>query len=484
MSLLLTGALPAAAMAQHDDEIVELRQMVKSQQVEIEALKRRLDQMDSGQATNLPPSAQASHSSSKVVQSSAPLPKLGYAQPSDAHPQALDARLARIESAQIKAVLVDWSKGSPEFSTADGSLTFRPRGRVLMDLGATMGSNNGARNIVATQTRSVRLGVEGAIGRNLSYVVEGDFADNDVTVKSAYLAWTTRVVGHQAEFALGNRLNDRGLDGSSGTISVPFIERNLVAQAIIPVRGFFGMGAAARLYGDNWHLGLQLSGDDINNPGTSSDSLTLGGRAHWNPVRTDMLIVHLGAWAFYEKLAHDVARPTRAVAIGGFFNDNLRVASGTFLNPRKGAGYGFELGLIKTSLWAYGEYGSRQLEASLGRETRQEAWALAAGWFLTGDTPPYLARGGVWSRPKVKSSFTRGGTGALELALRYEGVDYSDNPTAGRGKALTAGVNWYLNNFTRLQFNAIDWTVENPLTDGTRPSDKGQTVVGRAQIAF
>ena len=90
----------------------------------------------------------------------------------------------------------------------------------------------------------------------------------------------------------------------------------------------------------------------------------------------------------------------------------------------------------------------------------------------------------MWSRPKVRHAVVDGGPGAIELAARYEALDYSDNPTAGRGTALTLGANWYLNNFVRLQLNAIDWTTRNPNAAGVANDDHGQTLVGRAQIAF
>ncbi len=110
---------------------------------------------------------------------------------------------------------------------------------------------------------------------------------------------------------------------------------------------------------------------------------------------------------------------------------------------------------------------------------------MQGGWFLTGETPPYLTRGGVWSRPKVLHPFTTGGSGAVELAARYEALDYSDDPTAGRGTALTVGINWYLNNFVRLQLNAIDWTLANPgAVPNTVVNDHGRSLIGRAQIAF
>jgi phosphate-selective porin OprO/OprP len=479
-ALLLLGlsiALPARA--QSSDEVARLTRLVEAQQAQIARLEARLNAMDPAKAVATP----ASPAVAAQDQRRSPA-TLGQPLPSDAHPPALDARLARIERAQRDGAHVDWSKGTPEFTSADGNFSFRPRGRILIDLGTTTGSSVPARNITATSARSLRLGMEGAIGQHLSYVLESDFADNEVTIKSAYLAWTTRFLGRQAEFALGNRLNDRGLDGSSGTISVPFLERNVVAQGIIPARGFFGLGAAARVYGGRWHLGVQVSGDDVNNPGTQGDSLTIAARAHWNPVKTPEWLVHLGVWGFQEKIAGDVVRPVRSIALGGFYNDNLRVLPGNFANATRGTGYGGEFALFYHALWASAEAGQRDLENRASAGTRHSAWSVSSGWFLTGETPPYLARGGVWSRPKVLHPVTSGGNGAVELAARYEEIDYSHTPRAGRGTAATIGVNWYLNNFVRLQLNAIDWTIVNPDANGMSVSDRGHSVVGRAQIAF
>ncbi|GAN15299.1 porin [Sphingomonas paucimobilis] len=482
LAMGLCTAMPVAAEETGQDDIGRLTRLVEQQQAQIARLEARLAAVEGQAAAPPPPALPANSARLTVAPRRDPLP-LGQALPSESHPPSLEARLARIEQARKDEVHVDWSKGTPEFTSADGKFSFRPRGRILVDWAGTTGSALPVRNIVATQARSLRIGFEGAIGKHLSYLLEGDFADNDPAIKSAYVAWTTRFMGQQAEFALGNRLNDRGLDGSSGTISVPFMERNFVGQGIIPVRGFFGLGAAARVYGDGWHVGVQVSGDDISNPGTQSDGLTIAARAHWNPVKTADWLVHLGVWGFNESIAADASRPTRSIAVGGFFNDNLRIAAGSFPNAASGDGYGFELGTLHKQFWAYAEYGARTLRNVAGASTKQTAWAVQGGWFLTGETPPYLTRGGVWSRPRVLRPFTSGGSGAVELATRYEELDYSDNPTAGRGTALTLGVNWYLNNFVRLQLNAIDWSVANPVAGRPVP-DHGQTLLGRAQIAF
>ena len=77
------------------------------------------------------------------------------------------------------------------------------------------------RNISGTEIRSVRLGAEGRYGI-LGWAVEGDFADNAVAWKSVYATVDHRLFGLPADLTVGNRLNDRGIDGSSSTSNTPF----------------------------------------------------------------------------------------------------------------------------------------------------------------------------------------------------------------------------------------------------------------------
>ncbi len=51
---------------------------------------------------------------------------------------------------------------------------------------------------------------------------------------------------------------------------------------------------------------------------------------------------------------------------------------------------------------------------------------------------------------KVNDPVTSGGWGAFELAGRVDHYDYSDAPRGGLGKSYTLGLNWYLNDWSRL----------------------------------
>jgi len=117
-----------------------------------------------------------------------------------------------------------------------------------------------------------------------------------------------------------------------------------------------------------------------------------------------------------------------------------------------------------------------------------KAWSLSSGYFITGELPPYNARLGTFAQPKVRNPVLRGGPGAVEVLARYENIDYSGVPTAGDGWAATGGVNWYLDNVIRLQFNVIHWSATNrsgairPRTAG-KPSAAASASPSRASAA-
>ncbi len=316
--------------------------------------------------------------------------------------------MAKVEAAQAKAPKVSWSKGAPQFSNADGSFTFRPRGRLFVDASSTGGSDFADRNISGTEIRSVRLGAEGSYGR-LGYVVEGDFADNEVAWKSVYASVDHRLFGAQAELSIGNRLNDRGLDGSSSTTNTPFADRNVVGTLILPQRGLFGVGLTERVFGQGWHASLSVAGNDLNNAGEDNDSLTVAARAHWNPLLSEAATVHLGAWAFHEDIPAGATGVLRSSAISGHFNDLVKIAPGALAGAERGTAYGVEAAGFFGPGWVSGEWGTRRIGGvgSAGRyDVDHSAWTVSGGVFLFGASPAYTAKSGTWGKVKVQDPVT------------------------------------------------------------------------------
>ncbi len=112
------------------------------------------------------------------------------------------------------------------------------------------------------------------------------------------------------------------------------MERTVVSTAIIPQRGFYGVGIMPRLFWKTGHASLTVTGDRIDGNQATNDSRTVLGRAHWNPVKGDRSVLHVGLWGFDEALSSAATTLTRNTVIGGRFNGALRVSTGTLLGGR------------------------------------------------------------------------------------------------------------------------------------------------------
>jgi phosphate-selective porin len=101
-------------------------------------------------------------------------------------------------------------------------------------------------------------------------------------------------------------------------------------------------------------------------------------------------------------------------------------------------------------------------------DARYQSWYVQGTWLLTGEPK---------TRPvKPALDFPGGGVGAVELTGRYDRIWFDSvdgtaeafaNPRAENilltgERAVTLGVNWTLNRFIKLQFNAIREHVDNP----------------------
>ncbi len=377
---------------------------------------------------------------------------------------------------------VSWRDGGPEFKSSDGSFSFHPRGRVLIDYTSTHGSRYDPRNVTGTDLSSGRLGAEGQIGA-LGYKIDADFAGDAVSLKDTYVSYDTKFGGLPAEFYVGNKLKDRSLDGGTSGIHTPFMERNAVASVGAEQSGYYGLGLTAKLIGDNWHASLAVTGDDVGNDDTASDTVAYLARAHWNPVNGENGFIHLGGWYWYENLGDDVAsiNKTSPVALG--WNGNVRVSASSIANVTNDHAWGAELGGVYRNFWGFAETTVRTIDSSTVDSVDQKATSVYAGWLITGEKPGFNRRNGAWGTTKVLHPVTDGGPGAFELAARYDKYDFLDAARGGEGDAWTLGLNWYLTNWTRLMLDYVHWKTDNKVGDFQGP-DSGNTIGVRTQVAF
>lgn len=457
-ALVLAAAGGASAQTVTDADLANL---VRQQAAEIERLKQRLDTLESQTARPAPVIT------APVAPAAAPI----------------------VTAAREPVETFDWDDGAPKITSADGSRSFRIRGRALVDYSTTTGSDFSARNISTTGVRALRVGVEGELGDHFFYQAELDVAEGEGEVKGAFIGYRNRYAGHDYDIRLGSVLSDRSLEYSTGNDTTPFIERSIVSQALAPQKGVFGIGVMGRVFGPNYHASLQFAGDDTTGgtAGQSSrDVFSTTVRAHWNPIKGPRHALHLGAWAFNERLTTDLTSYSRNTDIGGRWNDNLTVALGAIPGLESATAAGLEFGGYNGPVWAFAEAGERTLsirEALGGGDVDTKAWNVSAGWFLTGERSHYSARQGNFGGVSVRNPVDEGGLGGLELLVRYEDVDYSDAPLGGTGSAATLGANWYLTDISRIMMNVIAWETENRAGAFVGP-DSGTTVTVRGQVSF
>jgi phosphate-selective porin OprO and OprP len=117
----------------------------------------------------------------------------------------------------------------------------------------------------------------------------------------------------------------------------------------------------------------------------------------------------------------------------------------------------------------------------------------SSGWYVSGS---FAVTGeNKESGIEPRRPFLQGGFGAIELAARYERIEFglgngsdlpSDSPRAeytylNGEKILTLGVNWYVNRFVKVQLNGIKETVDDPATSPIPGQPSVWTVAVRFQ---
>lgn len=380
---------------------------------------------------------------------------------------------------------LELQNGSPVLVFSDGNATFRPLAQLIVDGETTGGAREAARNRGDHGVRAAHLGFAGTVGNRLVYQLETEFASGSADILWAYVGWRGKVAGAGADILAGNLQNDRSVEGSSGGEALPFAEPNFVASAIAPDRGGFGFGAQARLIGGNWHASFAVTGNDIdaNNPQTGNR--TILARAHWNPVKRDGAILHVGAWTFDETFTGGTRTLGADTNVAHGLNLRTVLPSPPLVGATGDQGAGVEAGGVLGPLWMMGEAGRRVIDLPR-TEAHAIAKSLSAGWFLTGEAPPYAAATGGFGRPVVARSVFQGGSGQVELTARYEDIRFTMPGFRNTGSSVTGGVNWYLSSQMRLMGNVTAWRMApDQRMAGTGPrTDHGTTFVLRAQFVL
>ncbi len=345
--------------------------------------------------------------------------------------------------------------------------------------------------------RRARLAAKGNVTKNTSYIMEFDFAASQARFVDVWMNFASvPVLGN---IRVGRWRQPFGMSALTSVRELPFLER-ATPFAFVPFRQS-GIGAYNTAFDDNLTWAISA----YRYPSTGFGN-TIGDNGGWGMAgRVTALpyyandgeqLIHVGVDYSFNDPANDLLRFQNQPEIFVGENAGNPILPGT---PPSTPPF-VDTGAVRTknqSLWglegaaAYGPlyfqseaYWSTVNLLNGGSNTYPGAYAQAR-WILTGERLPYNKKGGIFGRvvPNQNVSFATGGIGAWELAARYSYIDLNGVNQPGPGRLLndlTIGLSWYINGYTKMQFNYIrPW-----LTDPTLGRSTANIFALRSQIDF
>lgn len=294
-----------------------------------------------------------------------------------------------------------------------------------------------------------RVWAEGDLTDRLSYKAEIDFGLEEVVWQDVFLSYA---LNDTSKVTVGN-IKTLSLENLTSDAVTTFMERG-------PYNDVLGLGRLisleAKTGGANWTAAAAVTGESLNDVDTHPQEVGFSLRGTFAPINEDRQKAHLGAWV----RQRDRDAPSRL---------NYRLRPNTNFGPRfvstssfgeADTTLGLEAAYVHGPLAVQGEWAHVDVDGTTS-DAQLNTWYASGSWFLTGHMRNYSAKNGRFERVKVESPVTKGGLGAIELALRYDNADLSEAPGGGEYSGWTLVANWHLTSNTRVMFNYTDSENDN-----------------------
>jgi phosphate-selective porin OprO/OprP len=326
--------------------------------------------------------------------------------------------------------------------------------------------------------RRARIGAQGNIGTSARWVAEIDFANGNFRPRDLYVALTA--LPGVREVRVGYFREPFSLEGATSSRFITFMERSPLNQ-LDPARNW---GVGAYWWPESQRGTFAIGGFRTN---TNNGGFSPGDGGDW-AVTTRLTalpmyvndegmfrLVHVGG-AFSQRVP-----PNDVVTYAPNPQSNILDVSDSPASPflptvnipsKSQQLYNLQAATVFGPLSFQGEWFATGIQQIGGGPVFLHGAYAYASYFLTGEHRGYDRTEGAFSRVSVRrplvktASAPASGFGAVEVAARFAVADFvSSNlpqPTSGplalapNGAVLyegTFGVNWYLNDYTRLMFN-------------------------------
>ena len=395
---------------------------------------------------------------------------------------------------------VKW-KGAPQISSRDGKFSFKVGGRLQLDFNSINQDERitGERDVNGFEARRARLNVSGVLWYDWKYKFEVDFADNEVDVKDAYMAYTGFSDWHNFTVLWGQFKLANTLEGYTSSRFITFMERAAFIEAFNAEPRRLGVGIHAGSNDDfGWSFQTSYNGNSIGDTGDVFSSEThFAIRGTIAPVNTDDAVIHLGG--SYRNRDAGTDEDGTADLFRYRARPNLHLAD-RFVETDRIAQSDDYWGLEGAAVWrrfsVQGEYAELTPDVSSyftrmstrGLNPDYDGWYVYGSFFLTDDSraPGYSAKKGAFGRVKPNNPFSirNGGWGAWEIAGRYDTLDLgsdaslldaagADCDECGDQGTWLIGLNWYPTAYTRLMFNVVSSDIGGVFNDNDNATIDG-----------
>jgi len=410
---------------------------------------------------------------------------------------ALDQKLTLLEhNANVKEGPTT-TAGRDTFSITSPDQMFRLRvgGHLQLD-GKTFAGDNPHLLTDALNIRRARTVLEGNLGKYVDFRFVPDFGNGQSLVYDAY---ADVKIEPYAILRGGKFKTPLGLEILQNDADRTFIE-NALPSDLLPNRdeGFQVHGDIVRRV--NYRLAVVNGAPDgANIDGSTHNGKDVVGRVFATPFAPSgpkmLKGLGFGVGASSGRQDEGAVLPTFKSTAGQaiFFAYGTKTVT-PFADGRR-LTYTPQLYYYAGPFGLMAEYvdSAQKVAATMGSQTivhdiDNHAWQVAGSWVLTGQQKSYRA---VIPDKCLEGNDNRG-IGAWELVARYTALNvdpttfaagFADPTKSARAaRAWAVGMNWYLNYFTKLQFEYEQTRFEQGAVTGNRPVERA--LEERLQIAF
>jgi phosphate-selective porin OprO/OprP len=439
----------------------------------VEALERKLEQLEKRVDAALPPEAAA-----------------GLTATTSGRLDQLDQKVQFLEQGRQGKEAPVLTAGRDTFSISSPDKAFRLRiGGHLQADGKSFFDNQSHLLTSSFNLRRARPILEGSVGKYVDFRFVPDFGNGQTVLYDAYADIKMHLL---AVLRAGKFKTPLGLEVLQNDAEVTFIERalpsdllpnrdegfqvygNLLDRVSYAVAVVNGAPGGASIDGDT-NAGKDVVGRIFATPFATGGPKALRGLGFGIGVSSGR----------YNGPTLPVFKTTGGQAIFFSYLPNT-IAAGRRLtySPQLYYYYG-PFGLLA-------EYVESSQPLSLNSVTRDisnHAWQVAGSWVLTGEKKSYRS---VVPRKGLEGGKSGNGLGAWELAARYTAlnvdpsafaVNFADpTKSAGAARTWTVGLNWYLNYFVRISTNYEQTHFQGGAVGGNRVTEKA--LEERVQVVF